>query len=150
METFVSVSVNHVGSVYTTDNSTVQLTVMAVLNFSFIFSLLCNSFVSHVSKTSITTRCIWDMTTNMAHYFPSLRPPLSPFSHPHHCCSPILPEAFRFSPWLAVVSAAASSANTLIAPLQLQHPLRYTWLWRLIPPFSPLFIPDWEGRRKNQ
>lgn len=25
----------------------------------------------------------------------------------------------------------------------------YTWLWRLILPFSPFFIPDWEGRRKK-
>lgn len=30
-----------------------------------------------------------------------------------------------------------SHQHALIAPFHPQHPLRYTWLWRLIPPFSP-------------
>lgn len=91
-----------------------------------------------------------DKTINKT-LLPSLQPPLSPLSYPHQPPSPILPQALLIFSMADCCFCCCKLSHqcALIAPLHPQHPLRYTWLWRLIPPFSPLFIPDWEGRREK-
>lgn len=64
---------------------------------------------------------------------------LSPLSHPHQFFSPILPQALLiFSMADCCFSLCKlSHQRALIAPPHPHHPLRYTWLWQLIPLFSP-------------